>query len=229
MRIGTKTNGPIVLQEEGEQGNRRVRHPTISGRTLGCENWEQFVGKNSGCGPDFHGIFVRSDASSVSKTTVSRWPDGTMFWPDISNSAFYIGDHNSGQSLVPDTLLVVQLRSWPWTVVTGTVNPEARGGFRPEVGVLARHLQKTLRTDVIAVSNSGTLRLVNNQPEEFVRFRQDSCGDEQGVSSEWLQECGVFVPPLLVDSVDGWLRIRIAAIPRVEIVRIDFIRNLSVS
>ncbi len=228
MRLGIQEKGPVVLQPEQAKRDRTKESDGVSRQIVGLESWTRFVGKNTSAGYDFHGIFVRATASSVYESIVAKWPKGTLHWPDIANSAFFVGDHNSGQSMVPHTLLIIQLRTYPWTIITGTVNYEARRGFDPDVGILARYLKNELAADVIAVSNSGTLELVGSHPERYVGFREDDCGEAEGVTNQWLTVRGLMVPPFVIDTVDGWLRLRIEGISREEIVRIDFIRNLTV-
>lgn len=223
-RIGIQEDGPTVVAID-DANEARVCTPKVdlSPGAVGSRGWQRYVDNVHSCDGAFHGIFVRATADRVASLIASKWTARyEMWWQDIGEKAMFIDDHHSGQSMLPDTALVIELRSWPWTIVTGTVNAEASGGFCDGVGVIARHFHSQLRTDVVAVSNNGSLELSSSSNEVFVKTPQD----DWGVTSEWLEERGLFIPPFFVDSPGGFLRIRFVGIPREEIVRIDLFRNL---
>ncbi len=228
--IGIQESGPAVLQIDNEAESRVCKdHIDLRpGIAVGMRGWERYIGGIAQSYFDFHGIFIKAPVRSIAHTIVEKWPDGVMWWKNIANRPFFLRDHNSGMPMLPDTAFIFELRSWPWTIITGTMNGEANGGFDKRVGDIARYLQGSLNTDVIAVSNSGSLELCGDS-EKYVFFKEDNDGEAEGVLTEWMEARGLFVPPFYIDTVDGFLRMRIVGIPRKEIGRIDLMRNLNVS
>lgn len=224
---GFRDDGPNVLQiDQGSEAKKCKGHSELRpGLAVGLDAWERYLMRLVDYGFDFHGIFAKAPADEIAGVIARNWPDAT-WWLDVACRSLYWPYYRYGGTNLPDMALILKLRSWPWTIVTGAENYEAQGRFDKRIAAMAEVIHDVLGTDVVAVSNTCTLELVQGQPEAPQLYHEH--WKDEGGEGQWLAERGIFVPPFFVDDVDGFIRMRLAGLPREEVVRVDIFRNLNV-